>query len=55
MMVGKPSSRMQESGKQVYWFVFQTLIQVLLSDELCRVFVRMNSLRDTWCLLLHEL
>ena len=43
MMGGKPSSRMQESGKQVYWFVFQTIIEVPLSYGPCKVFVLMNS------------
>jgi hypothetical protein len=54
MMGGKPSLRMQESGKQVYWFVFQTLIEVPLSYGRCKVFVRINSLQDTWCLLSHK-
>ena len=55
MMGGKPSLKMQESGKQLYWFAFQTIIEIPLSDGLCKVFVNINSLQDTWCRLLQKL
>ena len=55
MMGGRSSSRMQESGKQLCWFVFQTIIEIPLSNGLCKVFLRINSLQDTWCPAFHKL
>ena len=49
MMGGRLSLRMQESGKQLYWFAFQTIIEIPLFDGLCKEFVRINSLQNTWC------
>lgn len=54
-MGGRPSLRMQESGKQLCWFVFHTIIEIPLSNGLCKVFLRINSLQDTWCPALHKL